>query len=168
MGDLPDIIGTVSIGFNDGAPSLVFTGPDVPGLSGVGTTMTLSYDAEKHRVQVNAGLSAGDDSMTVDLTSLPEEWQRLVQRAQGSRTSRVTLPTPTCASLQTGDGFISYADYRQMARAGRGPAPAAGTFNPFDVNAMRRAAAAVLYPPLTRAMFDRLVARCRGRQILGM
>jgi hypothetical protein len=168
MGDLPDIIGTVSIGIQDGAPALVFSGPEVPGLPGVGTTMILSYESGERRVRVRAGLTAGDDSMTVDLTSLPEEWQRLVGQRPGVRPRTVTLPTPSCDALRSGSGWISYAEYQQRVRMARSPAARPpGRFNPLDPSVLRRAAMAVLYPPLTRAMFEQLVNRCRSLQIFG-
>ena len=166
MGDLPDIIGSVSIGIQDGAPALVFNGPEVPGLPGVGTTMILSYESAERRVRVRAGLTAGDDSMTVDLTSLPEEWQRLIGQRVRPRTVR--LPTPSCDALRSGDGWMTYAEYQQRVRMARASSPRPpGPFNPLDPAVLQRAAMAVLYPPLTRAMFEQLVNRCRSRQIFG-
>ena len=169
MGDLPDIIGSISIGTRDGAPALVFSGPEVPGLSGVTTTMVISYDSERRRVQVRAGLT-GDDSMLVDLASLPEEWRNLVEGKAGTRPSTVSLPVPSCAALQNGSGgYILYSEYQRMVRMANAP-PVGFSPGPIDIfspDVMRRAVMSVLYPPLTRGMFDQLVARCRTRQYFG-
>ncbi|HYF07179.1 MAG TPA: hypothetical protein VD970_06120 [Acetobacteraceae bacterium] len=173
MGDAPEMIGSISIGVKDGQPTLIFNGPEVPGLPGVGTSMSLSYDSERRRVRVTAALE-GEDSLEVELTNLPEEWRRLVQTPAGSRPRTVNLPTPDCAALMNSTGgFMTYNDYQQYVRMGRAPPPPppgfgpARPFNPLDPAVMRRAAMAVIYPPLTRAVFDQLVSRCRGRQMFG-
>jgi len=169
MGDFESVVGMVTLQFDGNTPSLVFTGPDVPGLDGVSPTMILRYDPDQRRLQVRAGLSHDDDSMTVDLLNLPDDWrQQITKGGQTGSSTRVRLTAPQCSSLQSGGRFLSYEEYQAMVRMARATPQTSGPVNLFDPNMLRRAAMAALYPPLTRQIFDRLVARCRGRMILGM
>jgi hypothetical protein len=91
-----------------------------------------------------------------------------VNRAQNG-SARLRLPTPHCAALRVGDQFMTYLQYQQCVRTGRPPARLPLTpFNPLDPAIMRAAANAVIYPPLTRQIYEQLVSRCRGPMIFGM
>ena len=167
----------------------MFTGPSVPGLDGITPTLSLLYDSEHHRVRVMAGVQADpgdddpsrrdpdprqgggdDDSWEIDLMNLPAEIQRLVEHRDASRSRTVRLSTPGCDALRRGGDFMSYEEYRLVSTRGLGAAvqrPGV-RFNPLDPTVMRQAAMAAIYPPLTRGMFQQLVARCRGRRLFGM
>ncbi len=184
-----EVVGYVTLKVDGSGVRLMFSGPSLPVMDGVQPTLSLLYDTDKRRVRVMAGVQAeqdddptqrapdtgqsggGDDdnSFEVDLLSLPDEYQRLVQNRQTNRARSIALPTPSCAALQRGGNFMSYNEYRWLSTQASRPATRAlgGAFNPYDPNVLRQAAAAATYPPLTRAMFDRLVARCRGRMLFG-
>ena len=169
MGDLPDVLGTISLGFQDGMPALTFRGPGVPGFDGVNPVMIFSYDTEARRARVRAGAATDDDSMTVDLTQLPEEMRNIVTGLARNRPQTVRIPAPNASALSNGaGGFLTYAEYQGLVRLGQTQARPTGVpFNPLDPAMLRRAAYSVIYPPLTRAIFDALAARARGRQMLG-
>ncbi len=183
-----ELVGYVTLKIDGSGPRLMFSGPSLPVMDGVQPTLSLLYDTDKRRLRVMAGVQAeqdddpsrrgqdtgqsGDDdnSFEVDLLSLPDEFQRLVQNRQTNRSRSIQLATPSCAALQRGGDFMTYHEYRRLSTEAAQPAlrPAGVQFNPLDPNVLRQAVAAVTYPPLTSAMFDRLVARCRGQRIFGM
>ncbi len=190
MSDGNELVGYVTLRIDGRGVRLMFSGPSLPVVEGVQPTLSLLYDTDRRRVRVMAGVQAqgdddpsqhrpdagqsggGDDdnSFEVDLLSLPDEYQRLIQNRQTNRTMSIPLATPNCAALQRGGDFMTYREYRQLSTQASRPAPRppAVPFNPLDPNVLRQGAAAVIYPPLTKPMFDRLVARCRGRRLLGM
>ncbi len=184
-----ELVGYVTLKVDGSGVRLMFSGSGLPVVDGVQPTLSLLYDTDQRRLRVMAGVQAeqdddpskrgqdtgqsgGDDdnSWEVDLLSLPDEFQRLVQNRQTNRSRSIALATPTCAALQRGGDFMTYHEYRRLSMEAAQPAlrPVGVAFNPLDPNVLRQAVAAVTYPPLTRAMFDRLVARCRGQRFFGM
>ena len=164
---MSDLVGTLTFRMEGNTPSLTFTGPDFPA-SGINPTMTVLYNPNNRRVEFRVGLTTESDSISVDLANLPDDMQRLINNRGQNRKAQVSLTLPGCAALQNGSNFLTYEEYMQRVRGARAVSrPAGGSFNPLDPAMLRAAAAAVVYPPLPRAVFDRLVARCRGAQLFG-
>lgn len=181
-----EVVGFVTLKFDKDGVRLQFSGPALPVVDSVEPTLSLVYDPDTRKVKVLAGVQAKDDgpsppspgaskdddddnSFDVDLFNLPEEYQRLVNNRGANRRVTLPLPTPACAALQRGGDFMSYQEYRQMSVRPkvRSFAAAGAPTNLLDLNLTRNAVNAVIYPPLTKEMFDYMVRRCRGQKFFG-
>ena len=166
-----DFVGRITLRFSgeSSLPTLVFTGPQFPA-DGINPQMELSYDATARRVRIKAGLTTDDDSFLVDLTDLPEELRRLI--APGASAGRpVNLNTPRCDALWDGQRFMSYEEYNAWRRASATVLSNINRSRGIQPGSILDASAAVsnvLYPPLTRTVYNRLVSYCRGRRMMAL
>ena len=165
---MSEYVGMITFRLEGNTPSLTFTGPELP-VVGAHPAFEIRYNPTNRRVEFRAGGSRGSETFTVDLANLPEEFRRLINNRGQNRKAQISLPVPGCDAIRDGSGFLSYEQYMQQVRNAQAvqPRPAGAPVNLLDPAMLRAAAAAVVYPPLPRAAYESLVARCRGSQLFG-
>ena len=141
---------------------------------------------EKEWEPLQFGDEGHEDRHEIDLLDLPEEIRRLVENRQQNGKLRTAIAGPSCATLITGMGrfgglrFLTYREYRQLTHLGRarlsritpkrvyGPEPAKPPRQYLGIQSVpwSDSPPPTPCPPLTRALFERLVENCKFRRAL--
>jgi hypothetical protein len=176
----PEMRGQIALQYSeeDKRFSLVVTGPQWPA-DNINPTAEIYYDSAKQKFQLKPGLTATarlDDGTRVsekdydyDLTVLPEDLKKLIGTGphKGPPTQ---IRVPGCDFLWLGDRFMTFEEYnRRRKDVDATPSrpswykPDPGAIDLFNIHA-----GTILYPPMTKAMFNRMIARCQGARLLGV
>ena len=165
------IVGQITLKFEDGKASLVLTGPDWPA-DNINPTAALELDPGTAKVRLKAGVTTtprlddgtqvkkDDEDHLVDVTALSDELKTLVGHGayQGGP---IKLATPQCDFLFRDGRYMTYREYDDARRA---PGQAIGGFaGVAGVNVNQ-----ILYPPLSPAMYKKLVDKCFSKRMMSL
>jgi len=165
------VVGQLTLKFAEGKLSLVLTGPDWPA-DGINPTAALELDPEQAKLRLKAGVTTtprlddgtkvtkDDDDHLVELAALSDELKVLVGHG-AYRGGPVKLATPQCSFLFRDGRYMTYREYEVGRRAA---GPVVGALPGIaGVNVNR-----ILYPPLTPAMFKKLIDTCFSKRMMAL
>jgi len=165
------MVGQITLTFEAGKASLILSGPDWPA-DGINPTVALELDPGQARVRLRAGVTTtprlddgikvtkDDEDHLVELTALSDELKTLVGHG-AYRGGPVKLATPQCSFLFRDGRYMTYREYEVSRRAA---GPVVGALPGIaGVNVDR-----ILYPPLTPAMFKKLIDTCFSKRMMAL